>query len=691
MEYDSSRARELLRLGTGIPTAEFREGQEEAIRHIIENRGRLLLVRKTGWGKSNVYFIATKLLREAGAGPALLVSPLLALMRNQVLQAERAGVRAETINSENTDDWDEIEDRIRNNETDILLVSPERLANERFRENVLARIAEKLAFLVIDEAHCISDWGHDFRPHYRLIERTVRSLPGNMRLLATTATANNRVVVDLEEVLGPGISVSRGDLNRPSLYLQTIRLSQQSDRLAWLAEQMKTIPGNGIVYTLTVHDTERVAEWLRSQGINAESYSSETGSRREDLETALLENRIKVLVATTALGMGFDKPDLGFVIHYQMPGSVIAYYQQVGRAGRALDAAYGILLSGEEEQDILDYFIETAFPTREEVQSVLDALEAGPDGLSKYELLDRLNIRSGRLDKTMQLLSLESPSPVTKQGSKWQLTITKLSDEFWSRAERLTGLRYEEQTQMREYVNLDSGHMEYLIKSLDGDPGSLVLPDLPPLPVEPSPEMVRKAAAFLKRVNVPVEPRKRWPPGGLPYLEQSGIINMQYRAERGKALCVWRDSGWGDLVYHGKYRDDHFDDELVGACVSMLHDWNPSPAPAWVTCIPSIRTTGLVPDFTRRLAEALHLPFLPVLEKTADRPEQKHMQNSSQQARNVDGSLEVKGDVPDGPVLLVDDMIDSGWTMTVAAFLLRWNGSGEVFPLALAYTGHRNE
>jgi ATP-dependent DNA helicase RecQ len=363
MEFQVVRAKQLLRLGTGIPGAEFRDSQEKAIRHVVENRGRLLLVQKTGWGKSNVYFIAAKLLREGGSGPALLISPLLSLMRNQILQAERMGVRSERITSDNQENWEEIENKIRNNEVDILLVSPERLANEHFNRGILSLIASRISLLIVDEAHCISDWGHDFRPHYRMIDRLIRNLPENLRLLGTTATANNRVTADLEEILGP-ITILRGDLNRPSLYLQTIRLPQQSERLAWLAAQLDTLPGSGIIYTLTKRDTRIVANWLKFKGHKVESYASNS-ENREELETSLLKNKIKALVATTALGMGFDKPDLGFVIHYQMPGSVIAYYQQVGRAGRALKAAYGVLLSGAEEDEITDYFINTAFPTRE--------------------------------------------------------------------------------------------------------------------------------------------------------------------------------------------------------------------------------------------------------------------------------------------------------------------------------------
>ena len=689
MRYHFRHALDLLRSGTGRPDVEFREGQEHAIRHVVEGRGRLLVVQKTGWGKSLVYFTATKLLRESGAGPALLISPLLALMRNQIAAAERMGIHAVRITSDNREHWEDVEERLQRNEVDLLLISPERLGNERFRDEVLAEIAERIAFLVIDEAHCISDWGHDFRPHYRLIERIARTLPRNLRLLATTATANNRVMDDLRAVLGPDLEVSRGDLSRPSLLLQTIRLPRQSERLAWLAEQVPALPGHGIVYTLTVRDANQVAEWLRSRGIEAEAYTGQTGDRREDLEQALLENRVKALVATTALGMGFDKPDLGFVIHYQSPPSAVAYYQQVGRAGRALDAAYGVLLSGEEEAEISDYFIRSAFPTPDEVEQVIEALEATPNGLSVPELLGELNVSKGRIERTIALLSLESPAPIVKEGSKWQLTAEDLSDEFWERADRLTRLRREEQRQMREYVGLEAGHMEFLIRALDGEPGAIRLPDLPPLPTEVAMNLLQDAVAFLRRTSLPIEQRKQWPPGGMPQYDVRGNISMEHRAEAGRALCIWGDAGWGGLVRVGKYQDGRFADDLVDACVDLMRRWDPRPAPEWVTCIPSRRHPNLVPDFAERLAMQLGLPFRRVLEKNEDRAEQKEMANSTQQARNVDGSLVVSEEpLLDGPVLLVDDMMDSRWTLTVAAWLLRSHGSGEVWPFALALTSH---
>lgn len=690
MTYNTQRALELLRIGSGRANATFREGQEDAIRHVVEGRGRLLVVQKTGWGKSFVYFIATKLLREAGNGPALLISPLLALMRNQIAAAERMGVRAATINSDNQDEWTEVEAKLRRNEVDILLIAPEKLGNEWFNTQVLAGIAGRISLMVIDEAHCISDWGHDFRPHYRLLERIARTLPANLRLLATTATANNRVMEDLVAVLGPNMKVLRGDLNRGSLTLQTMRLPSQVVRMAWIAQRLATLQGHGIIYTLTIRDANQLADWLKTRGFAVEAYTGKTGDRREELEQALQENKVKALVATTALGMGYDKPDLAFVIHFQMPGSVVAYYQQVGRAGRALTSAYGLLLSGDEEEGITDWFIRSAFPTRQEVDDVLGALNDAVDGLSIPELMTCVNMGKGRIEKTITALSLESPAPIAKQGTKWQLTAAELGDGFWERADRLTKLRRAELLQMQEYVGQPFGkHMGFLIDALDGDSSTVSPPSLPPLPEDVDQSLIREAEEFLCRTSLPIEPRKKWPVGGMPQYGIHSASAIPYQAQPGKALCVWGDAGWGGLVRQGKYHDGKFADDLVEACVKMVREWSPQPKPTWVTCIPSLRHPDLVPDFAKRLAAALGLPFHMVIAKTDDRPEQKTMANSTQQARNIDGSLALNGQpVPHGPVILVDDMVDSRWTLTVAAWLLRKSGSGDVYPMALSQTGH---
>ncbi len=440
---------QLLRQALADNTATFRDGQWQAISALVERRARLLVVQRTGWGKSLVYFLATRLLRDRGAGCTILISPLLSLMRNQIVAARRIGVRAETINSTNETEWRRIEASLHRGEIDVLLVSPERLANDDFVTRCLLPIATRVGLFVVDEAHCISDWGHDFRPNYRRIVRILRALPRTIPVLATTATANDRVVRDIVEQLGPNLEVQRGPLTRASLSLQNINLRSQAERMAWLAGVLPQLPGSGIVYTLTVSDSKGLAHWLQTQGIDAEPYygAMET-NERERLESRLLNNEIKVLVATVALGMGFDKPDLGFVIHYQRPASVVHYYQQVGRAGRAVDDAYGILLQGEEDDAIADYFIRSAFPAPQHVELLLETIRTANVALTIPKLQERVNLARGKIDKILEFLLLESPAPIQKTPAGYVLNPARWQMPA-DRVERITNLRRRELERMQ--------------------------------------------------------------------------------------------------------------------------------------------------------------------------------------------------------------------------------------------------
>jgi len=387
---------------------DFRPGQWEAVEAVAVKKQRALVVQRTGWGKSLVYFLATKLLREQGSGPTILISPLLSLMRNQIEMAKLIGIRAFTINSANRSEWAATEEALAKNECDLILISPERLNNEHFLKEVLPKISGRIGLFVVDEAHCISDWGHDFRPDYRRIVRIISMLPKGVPILGTTATANDRVIKDIQSQLGPGLTVLRGPLARESLRLQNIQLSNQSERLAWLAENLPKFKGSGIVYCLTVADTERVTNWLKQKGFSVEAYHAGNDGNidRSALEQAFLNNEIKILVATVALGMGFDKPDIDFVIHFQRPGSVVAYYQQVGRAGRAVEKSYGILLSGVEDDQIQNYFIESAFPSIQVTQDLLKLLE-NCEGLSLYEILANVNTSKSMAEKALKLLEVD--------------------------------------------------------------------------------------------------------------------------------------------------------------------------------------------------------------------------------------------------------------------------------------------
>ena len=680
----------LLRRALNNSTAEFRDGQWEAIAAITEHQSRLLVVQRTGWGKSFVYFLATRLLRDKGKGITLLISPLLALMRNQIAAAERIGIRAQTINYSNKEEWEKVENNLMVGKVDILLISPERLANENFRENILIYIAKNIGLFVVDEAHCISDWGHDFRPDYRRIVRILQALPKNIPVLATTATANNRVVDDITVQLGANLKIFRGLLTRDSLQLQNIYLPSYCDRLGWLAEHLPNIPGSGIIYTLTVRDTEIVANWLKSQGINVAAYHSKKNTEeKEELEQQLLNNEIKALIATVALGMGFDKPDLGFVIHYQRPGSVVHYYQQVGRAGRAVENAYGILLSGEEDEEITNYFIETAFPPEAHNQAILDALNQAEDGLSVPMLEEKLNLTNGQINKVLKLLSIETPSPIKKIQSKYYATPINYQTDT-EKIARLNEIRHQEQDRMLDYMHSQECLMQFLRKELD-DPNPspcgkcAICLGKPLLPGNVSSRFVTEAVQFLRTREQIIETRKVWRKNALLTYNLTGKISKDLQAEIGRSLSIWNDAGWGKFVKKGKYKDNHFEDSLVQATYDMIQRWQPQPFPTWVTCIPSLTHPELVPNFAQRLAKKLGLPFVPCIIKIRQTSLQKDMTNSYQQAHNLDGAFKVYNwEGIRGNVFLVDDIVDSRWTFTVVAALLRNAGSGKVFPLALA-------
>ncbi len=588
-------------------TAIFRNGQLEAIL-AAANGKKMLVVQQTGWGKSVVYFIATKLRREQGRGITLLISPLLALMRNQIENASRIGLQAATINSDNQDEWEEVIRQLMANQCDILLLSPERLANEDFRRRVLPSL--NIGMFVVDEAHCISDWGHDFRPDYQRIVNIINALPPNIPVLATTATANDRVIEDIQQQLGDNLGISRGTLIRDSLRLQVIKLADQAERLAWLYENLESLPGTGIIYCLTTHDCDKVARWLKKKGYNVEPYHSKLGTNnlecaqlRAIREDQLMKNQVKALVATVALGMGYDKPDVGFVIHYQRPGNLIAYYQQIGRAGRNISNAFAILLNGKEDDDIQEYFIKSAFPPEVDMIKVLQAIDNAEFGLSKNEILARVNANSAKIDKILKFLLLQNA--VIKSGTKYVRTPHEWKPNV-EKSTKILATRYSELQKIKEFVDTKQCYLRYVAEELD-DPfardcekcvnctGKNFFPD------SVSHENILDAVRFIKGDFLIIEPRKQWPTNWVG--SEKGRIKPEFQCMVGRALCSYGDAGWGAYVKADKYIHNHFREELVDATVELLENWGMNPRPTWVTSIPSLRHPNLVSNFAERVAK----------------------------------------------------------------------------------------
>ncbi|MFD7990405.1 RecQ family ATP-dependent DNA helicase [Streptomyces mexicanus] len=699
----------------GAPGARLREDQWQAVAALVQERRRALVVQRTGWGKSAVYFVATALLRRRGAGPTVIVSPLLALMRNQVEAAERAGIRAHTINSANPEEWDAIYGEVERGETDVLLVSPERLNSVDFREQLLPRLAATTGLLVVDEAHCISDWGHDFRPDYRRLRSMLADLAPGVPVLATTATANARVTADVAEQLGTGggeALVLRGSLERESLRLGVVRLPDAAHRLAWLAEHLHQLPGSGIIYTLTVAAAEEVTAFLRQRDFQVASYTGRTeNADRLQAEADLLANRVKALVATSALGMGFDKPDLGFVVHLGSPSSPIAYYQQVGRAGRGVEHADVLMLPGKEDEAIWRYFADTAFPPEAQVRQTLAALTDAGRPLSVPALEAAVELRRTRLETLLKVLDVDGAVKRVKGG--WIATGAPWEYDA-ERYARVARQRAAEQQAMRDYVGTSQCRMEFLRRQLD-DEGAAPCGRCdtcagPWIDSSVSAEALTGALKELDRPGVEIEPRRMWPTG-MPALgiDLKGRIPAGEQCSTGRALGRLSDIGWGNRL-RPLLADDAPDgpvpDDVLQAAVAVLADWARSPGgwapnvpdasarPVGVVAVPSLTRPQLVGSLAQGIAAIGRLPYLGALAYTgANGTHAASRSNSAQRLKALSGALAVPEELAralagaPGPVLLVDDRTDSGWTLAVAARLLRRAGAEQVLPLVLAAAG----
>ncbi|HYF72807.1 MAG TPA: DEAD/DEAH box helicase [Nocardioides sp.] len=680
----------------GLGDAVLREDQWSAIEALAVDRRRALVVQRTGWGKSAVYFVATLLLREQGAGPTVIVSPLLALMRNQIAAAERAGIRAVTINSTNIEDWEPIHESIAAGEVDVLLVSPERLNNPGFRDEVLPRLAATCGLLVVDEAHCISDWGHDFRPDYRRIRTLLGDLPDGIPVLATTATANARVTADVAEQLGSShgamgdVLVLRGSLDRESLRLGVVRLRTAEQRLAWLADHLAEQPGSGIVYCLTVAATQEIADYLRSRGHQVAAYSGQTDpTERHALEQDLVTGRVKALVATSALGMGFDAT-LGFVVNMGAPPSPVAYYQQVGRAGRGTSEATVVLLPATEDRDIWAYFASLAFPREEQVRQTLEVLAAEGRPLSTATLETHVDLNRTRLETMLKVLDVDGAVRRVRGG--WEAT-----GQPWSYDEeryvRVTEARQREQQAMLDYIATDACRMRFLRDQLD-DPeaqdcgrcdncGGLTLS------AEVSAAALEQAGARLARPGVVVEPRKMWPTA----LANLGIElkgKIAEGAQEGRAVARLTDLGHGQALrelFAPGSPDGPVPVPLVRAVVEVLGDWRP-PVDG-IVVVESETRPALTADLAAGLSRFLGVPV--VGRWAIVNPDVAPGQGSANSAQRVAAvgrrfALQTDGPLEGRRVLLVDDRTDTGWTLTLAARAVRRAGAAEVRPLVLAAT-----
>jgi ATP-dependent DNA helicase RecQ len=697
------RATSILSRLVGREDAQFHPGQFEAIEALVAHHRRALVVQRTGWGKSAVYFVSSLLLRAQGAGPTLIISPLLALMRDQVAAAERAGVRAVAINSANATEWGEISAKIDADQVDVLLVSPERLNNPTFRENQLPGLLSRMGLLVVDEAHCVSDWGHDFRPDYRRIRDLIGRLPSSVPVLATTATANARVVTDIEEQLAVGgaeVFTLRGPLARSSLRLGVLNLPSPTAQLGWLVEHIGTLQGSGIVYTLTVSAAEDVTRMLRDAGHEVLTYTGRTDSaERERAEQALKDNQVKALVATSALGMGFDKPDLGFVVHLGAPSSPVAYYQQVGRAGRATESADVLLLPGPADRDIWRYFATASMPSEANAQAVLQALAEANGALSVPALEVRVNIKRTPLELLLKVLAVDGAVERVQGG--WRSTgVPWVYDG--ERYARVAKARVDEQNSMLDYENTTGCRMEFLAKALD-DPSAEPCGRCDNCAGRWYPTSVGSggqdaAKAGLARVGTILEARKLYPSGvDRLGVDVKGKIPPQFQAEEGRALARLTDLGWGgrlrSIFEDPSWQDAPVAEDMLRACATVLGQWTWKERPVGVVAMPSRTRPQLVRSLAAGLAGLGRLVDLGSLEYVGGGPRQGPGGNSAYRFADVHGRIAVPESMTQavaqapGPLLLVDDLTDSRWSLTEAAAVLRSAGAPAVLPFTLALAG----
>ncbi len=702
----------ILRTLVGREDADFHDGQYEAIETLVDQRKRALVVQRTGWGKSAVYFVATLLLRRKGAGPTILVSPLLALMRDQVAAAARAGVRAVSINSSNAHEWTDVLRQLDANEVDVLLVSPERLNNPSFRDEQLPALIARVGLLVVDEAHCISDWGHDFRPDYRRLRDLIAQMPEGVPVLATTATANSRVVQDVAEQVGmvaagfdgagtsatgARVATIRGPLARSSLRLGVLRLPDSRARLAWLLSHLGQLPGSGIIYTLTVAAAEDTARLLREAGHAVRAYTGQTDTaEREESEGLLKTNQVKALIATSALGMGFDKPDLGFVLHLGAPSSPVAYYQQVGRAGRATASADVLLLPGTEDEAIWHYFATASMPNHAKALAVIGALEAASGPVSTPALEARVDLRRTPLELLLKVLDVDGAVHRVKGG--WQST-----GQPWvyddERYDRITAARLGEQQAMLEFESTTGCRMEFLQRALDDDSavpcGRCDNCQGIWYPTDVAEGAAATAAKSLDRVGVAIDVRAQWPTGMSSLgVAASGKIPLTERAEPGRALARLSDLGWGgplrDLFATGA-ADAPAPPAMLAACVRVLAEWGWAERPAAIVSMPSRRHPLVIESVAGSLSEIGRLPWLGALDWAQGGPNGEPGGNSAYRLSSVWDRFAVGPELAAAlapfagrPILLIDDLADSRWTVTVASRVLRQHGASAVLPFALA-------
>lgn len=647
----------------------FYDTQWDTIEKILKGK-RVLLIEKTGFGKSLCYqFPAIHF-----EGTTVIFSPLIALMRDQVKKLNNLGISAKHINSEQSQEENEqiIEDAIKG-KFKILYIAPERQENIRWIE---AAREIKLSMVVIDEAHCVSVWGHDFRPSFRRIINLVQLLPSSFPVLATTATATKLVEEDIVKQMAGDTTSSRGNLMRENFYLNVIKVKSEDEKLAWMGANLNKIDGNGIIYTGTRINTEIYTKWLNYLGISAIGYNAGLASElRMEIEEGLLSDKWKCIVSTNALGMGIDKPDIRFIIHTQIPASPIHYYQEIGRAGRDGLKTLIILFYSPKDIDLPMVFINGARPSIDNYYKVINILKQEPLGemqIMRNTNLKQTQVRVIKADLLDQKIIREVQYEKNKK-YEYQFGASELNIKSF---QVLRNSKLKDLQKMIDYIETNDCRMKFLCDFLgdwsdnkcrkcDNDLNRHIVSEL-------TVEWSNKISAFRDNYFPVLEVEAK----------KSSLVN-------GFASSYYGVSNVGEIIHKCKYQQGgDFPDYLIKLMLRVFRDKLGNEKFDLILYVPPTESGDLVKNFAMKISAILNIPLSNNLQKVRITDPQKGFQNVLLKKDNVKEAFVYYGadEVKDKSILIIDDIFDSGATIKEIGKLLTKLEVKIVVPLVIAKT-----
>jgi ATP-dependent DNA helicase RecQ len=631
---------------------------------------KVLLIEKTGFGKSLCFQFPATIFQ----GTTVIFSPLIALMRDQVKKLASLGISAKCINSEQTPEENtQIINEAKQGSIKILYIAPERQENNEWIE---ATQQMNLSMVVVDEAHCISVWGHDFRPAFKRIIHLVKLLPKGLPVLATTATATKRVENDIAKQIGDPITTIRGNLMRDNFNLFVVRVSSEDEKLIWLGKNLEKLPGSGILYTGTRVDTEIYSNWFQYLNIPSIAYNAGLDAEsRIAIENGLMINKWKCVISTNALGMGIDKPDIRFIIHTQIPQSPIHYYQEIGRAGRDGEPSNIILFYSPQDKKLPEAFIEGGRPAIKKYDKVIEAVKS--ELLGEKELMKKTNLKQNQI----RVIKAD----LIEQGIIREVMIGNSKKyEFVANSKPLTTTGFEllreaklkDLEKMIEYVETSESRMNFLCDYL-GDNSNHTFTNCDntgknKISLAITPDWTEKLQNF--REN---------------YFPELEVISKGSQIVNGVAASYYGVSNVGAALHRSKYENGgDFPDFLLKLVLKAFRKKNGQEKFDLMLYVPPTSSGDLVKNFAIKLAQVLKFPISHNLQKSRETQEQKLFENRWLKSENVNGAftLTAPDEVKGKSILLVDDIFDSGATVKETGKLLTNIGAIKIAPIIIART-----